>query len=309
MKPSNPSRVLTLERGLQILEYIVERRNVTVTNVATAFGIQKSASHRFLNTLKYMGYVEQTPQSDYALTGRLRYLAEGVVPRIEVRNFARPYLEELSKAAEQPSNLGHWDGREITYLAQRLFNSALEGYAAGNRIPAYCSAMGKAVLAFSPREEVEAYVARTQFTRFTEKTICDRAMFLKELEAIRERGYAVMNEEMAAHLVGVAAPVFNKEGYPRYAVSVAGLCFRPVEAFVAPEKYPNSSPTRAQWRTSRNRAIGKGNPPLTERRFAGGVPEKSGADSPRKAEPLGGVCGGTPEGQESVPCLISRTPL
>ena len=126
MKPSNPSRVLTLERGLQILEYIVERRNVTVTNVATAFGIQKSASHRFLNTLKYMGYVEQTPQSDYALTGRLRYLAEGVVPRIEVRNFARPYLEELSKAAEQPSNLGHWDGREITYLAQRLFNSALE---------------------------------------------------------------------------------------------------------------------------------------------------------------------------------------
>ena len=211
MKPSNPSRVLTLERGLQILEYIVERRNVTVTNVATAFGIQKSASHRFLNTLKYMGYVEQTPQSDYALTGRLRYLAEGVVPRIEVRNFARPYLEELSKAAEQPSNLGHWDGREITYLAQRLFNSALEGYAAGNRIPAYCSAMGKAVLAFSPREEVEAYVARTQFTRFTERTICDRAMFLKELEAIRERGYAVMNEEMAAHLVGVAAPVFNKD--------------------------------------------------------------------------------------------------
>ena len=120
MKPSNPSRVLTLERGLQILEYIVERRNVTVTNVATAFGIQKSASHRFLNTLKYMGYVEQTPQSDYALTGRLRYLAEGVVPRIEVRNFARPYLEELSKAAEQPSNLGHWDGREITYLAAAL---------------------------------------------------------------------------------------------------------------------------------------------------------------------------------------------
>ena len=178
--------------------------------------------------------------------------------------------------------------------------------------------MGKAVLAFSPREEVEAYVARTQFTRFTEKTICDRAMFLKELEAIRERGYAVMNEEMAAHLVGVAAPVFNKEGYPRYAVSVAGLCFRPVEAFVAEvcddvvqtaREISEFLATRAQWRTSRNRAIGKGNPPLTERRFAGGVPEKAGADSPRKAEPLGGVCGGTPEGQESVSCLISRTPL
>lgn len=80
MKPSNPSRVLTLERGLQILEYIVERRNVTVTNVATAFGIQKSASHRFLNTLKYMGYVEQTPQSDYALTDGCGIWRKGLCP-------------------------------------------------------------------------------------------------------------------------------------------------------------------------------------------------------------------------------------
>ena len=106
MKPSNPSRVLTLERGLQILEYIVERRNVTVTNVATASASREARAIVFEYIEIYGGTVEQTPQSDYALTGRLRYLAEGVVPRIEVRNFARPYLEELSKAAEQPSNLG-----------------------------------------------------------------------------------------------------------------------------------------------------------------------------------------------------------
>ena len=168
MKPSNPSRVLTLERGLQILEYIVERRNVTVTNVATAFGIQKSASHRFLNTLKYMGYVEQTPQSDYALTGRLRYLAEGVVPRIEVRNFARPYLEELSKAAEQPSNLGHWDGREITYLAQRLFNSALEGTTSATlpSRPSWSrSSRPKAASTWSPAARAVSWRSRPIFPR------------------------------------------------------------------------------------------------------------------------------------------------
>ena len=120
---------------------------------------EEDALHRY--------HGKQHPKPDHA--GEKRPSSPPAT-RIEVRNFARPYLEELSKAAEQPSNLGHWDGREITYLAQRLFNSALEGYAAGNRIPAYCSAMGKAVLAFSPREEVEAYVARTQFTRFTERT-------------------------------------------------------------------------------------------------------------------------------------------
>lgn len=232
MRPTNPSRVLTLERGLQILEYIVEKRSVTVTSVAMAFGIQKSASHRFLTTLKYMGYVEQTPQSNYLVTSRLNNLADGVVPRIEVRNFARLYLEDLAKAVEQPSNLGYWDGREITYLAQKAYNSTIEGYAVGNRIPAYCTAMGKAVLAFVPQAELEDYLTRTQLVRFTEKTLCDPGALRDDLLHIRQQGYAVMDEEMAAHLMGMAAPVFNKDGYPRYAVSVGGLWFRSPEEFV-----------------------------------------------------------------------------
>ncbi|MFQ8889754.1 MAG: helix-turn-helix domain-containing protein [Bilophila wadsworthia] len=148
MKPSNPSRVLTLERGLQILEYIVERRNVTVTNVATAFGIQKSASHRFLNTLKYMGYVEQTPQSDYALTGRLRYLAEGVVPRIEVRNLRGPILRSCPKPPNSRATSGTgW--REITYLAQRSSIRRSKGMPRAT-VPRVLFGDGS-VLAFTPR--------------------------------------------------------------------------------------------------------------------------------------------------------------
>ena len=232
MATTNTSRVLTLERALQILEYIVEHKHVSVTGVATAFGIQKSASYRFLNTFKYMGYVAQSHLSDYVLTNRLQQLGQGIVPRVELRNYAYPHLEALSKKGNQPSNLGFWDGQGIIYLAQKTANRALEGYAVGNRIPAYCSAMGKAILAFLPEDELEAYLKKTPLTAFTAKTVTTVEALREQLETIRQQGFAVMDGEMADYLLGVAAPVFNRQGLPRYAVSLAGICFGDTAPFV-----------------------------------------------------------------------------
>ena len=226
------SRVLTLERALQILEYIVEHKKVSVTGVAKSFGIQRSASYRFLNTFKYMGYLEQTPFSDYTLTNRLQQLGRGIVPRIEMRNYAWPYLEELVKKAHQPSNLGFWDGQNIVYIAQKTFNGIMEGYATGNTIPAYCSAMGKAVLAFLSDDELDAYLKKTPLVAYTAKTVTSAEALRKQLEEVRQQGYAVMNREMADYLLGVAAPVFNRQGLPRYAISVAGTWFGDENAFV-----------------------------------------------------------------------------
>ena len=226
------SRVLTLERALQILEYIVEHKKVSVTGVAKSFGIQRSASYRFLNTFKYMGYLEQTPFSDYTLTNRLEQLGRGIVPRVEMRNYAWPYLEELVKKAHQPSNLGFWDGQNVVYIAQKTYNGIMEGYATGNTIPAYCSAMGKAVLAFLPDEELDAYLQKTPLVAYTARTVTSPDTLRAQLADARRLGYAIMRGEMADYLIGVAAPVFNRQGLPRYAVSVAGTCFGDEDAFI-----------------------------------------------------------------------------
>ena len=226
------SRVLTLERALQILEYIVEHKKVSVTGVAKSFGIQRSASYRFLNTFKYMGYLEQTPFSDYTLTNRLEQLGRGIVPRVEMRNYAWPYLEELVKKAHQPSNLGFWDGQNVVYIAQKTYNGIMEGYATGNTIPAYCSAMGKAVLAFLPDGELDAYLQKTPLVAYTARTVTSPDTLRAQLADARRLGYAIMRGEMADYLIGVAAPVFNRQGLPRYAVSVAGTCFGDEDAFI-----------------------------------------------------------------------------
>lgn len=220
------SRVLTLERGLKILELIVERQSVTVTEVANYLGIQKSASHRFLTTLRSLGYADQDHKNNYYLTSRLSNLAQGIVPRVEVANIARTYLEELVRMTGETSNLGYWDGREITYLVQKTASRLIEGYTVGNRIPAYCSAQGKAALAFIPEEELDNYLETATLKAYTQYTITDPQKLREELKRVREEGCAVMAEEMTLGLVGVAAPVFNKNGYPRYTLSAAGLSFK-----------------------------------------------------------------------------------
>ncbi len=231
-------RVTTLERGLRLLEFIVETKAVTVTGVAKYLNIQKSASHRFLNTLRALGYVEQTDRGDYILSDRLHLLSQGVVPKIEVRNVAEPYLLRLARLSGLPSNLGFWDGREITYLDQKISNSVVAGYIAGNRIPAHCSSMGKAVLAFLPENELKEYLKKVPLTAVTSQTIIDPKELKRQLDEVRKNGYAVMDDEMVVHLKGVAAPILLKNGYPRYAISIGGMYFGPMDEYVEKFREP-----------------------------------------------------------------------
>ena len=231
-------RVTTLERGLRLIEFIVETKAVTVTSVAKYLNIQKSASHRFLNTLRSLGYVEQTDHGDYILSDRLHLLAQGIVPKIEVRNVAEPYLLRLARISSLPSHLGFWDGREITYLDQKIANSVVTGYIAGNRIPAYCSAMGKAVLAFLPENEQKKYLKTVPLAPVTPRTIVDPKELKRDLDEARKNGYAVMDDEMVVHMKGIAAPIMLKNGYPRYAVSIGGMYFGDLEEYVEKFREP-----------------------------------------------------------------------
>lgn len=141
MKPSASTRVLTLS-GCRCSSTSWRCRNVTVTNVATALASEKREPS-FLNTLKYMGTSSRHP-GDYALlTGRLRYLAEGCAPD-RGEEFCVPYLEELSKPRNRATSGTGTAGK--SRISRSVSIRRLKGYAAGNRIPAYCSAIRQAVL-------------------------------------------------------------------------------------------------------------------------------------------------------------------
>ena len=151
MARNSTALVQTFEKGLQLLEYLVEHKVVSVTSIAKLMGIQKSASYRFLNTLRLHGYVEQDQHNNYILTDKVSKMGNGIVPRMEFRHIVSRFLDELAKrnCKDGICNLGKWNGKEIVYEVQSA-NFEYAQYSVGRTVPAYCSALGKAILAHLP---------------------------------------------------------------------------------------------------------------------------------------------------------------
>lgn len=222
----------TLEKGLLTLEYVVENKTVSLTKLARQMGLNKSTLYRYLSTLKRMGYLSQDENDGYFLTDKLMKMAIGVVPQMEIRTIALEYLTALANQTELNSNLGFWNGKEVLYLAQKRPHP-IGAFMVGETIPAYCSALGKAILAFLPEDEVEEYIGRTRFKIFTPTTTATPAQLREDLANVRKEGYAVMNGEMLTGLAGVAVPIFISGTTPRYALSLAGSLCGDIRHFVA----------------------------------------------------------------------------
>ena len=211
MAQNSNAFVQTFEKGLQILEYLVEEKTVSVTGVAKRMGIQKSASYRFLNTLRLHGYVDKDQHNSYRLTDRLSKLGKGMVPKREFYNIVAQFLDNLAKKNKENNgicNLGMWNGKEIVYMVQSA-NDKYMLLTVGSTVPAYCSALGKAVLAYLPDEALENYIQRTEFVTFTESTVNSAERLRADLQAVREKGYALMDDELYPGLKGLAMPVIN----------------------------------------------------------------------------------------------------
>ncbi len=220
----------TFERGLHIFEYLIIHKKVSVTQAAKILEVQKSAAYRFLNTLRILGYADQNDQNHYILTERLERLMSGLPSDIDMKSLTKRELSKLAQYSQLTANIGYFDEREIVYVAQKAIEFTY--YTEGNHIPAYCSAMGKAVLAFLPEEELEKYLQQTVLVPFTPNTICCEKKLRLELKTVRELGYAVTNGEMVTGLIGMAAPIFYNNMPPRYSVSTAGISCQSVEEFI-----------------------------------------------------------------------------
>jgi DNA-binding IclR family transcriptional regulator len=200
----------SLEKGIRVLELLAEKQELTVTKVGEALGINRAGSHRFLATLRELGYVRKNEDSRYQLTFKILELGMKFANRFEVRRVARPFMQELSEMFNETVNLGFWDGEIVVHLDRVESREILRmELGIGTRAPAYCTGLGKAVLAHLPNEERERFLKRIKLVRYTPNTITKRGKLLEELKAVRERGYAIDNEELAVGLRCIAAPVFD----------------------------------------------------------------------------------------------------
>jgi IclR family transcriptional regulator, KDG regulon repressor len=190
----------TLSRGLKLLDLIAGgREGVAVRELAAAMALPKSIVQRLLYSLEQEGYLARHPsQVGYRLTLKVWSLGCAAVRRIDVRDVARPSLEELAAKTDETVKIGVLDGADVVYVDSISSPQIVRAYLpVGGRAPASSVATGKAIVAFVPetRGHADAPAALT-----------------REFEQIRKRGYAINRGEWEADVGALAAPIFDARG-------------------------------------------------------------------------------------------------
>ncbi|MGH2558762.1 MAG: IclR family transcriptional regulator [Thermomicrobiales bacterium] len=220
----------TLDKGLRILELLAEedsRHGLTLTEIGRALGMHRSTLFRFLATLRPRGYLERDPVSDrYRLGARVLTLSGAFLDALDIRDVARPELEMLCDETQELvhlATLDHDDVVTIERIEGRQPVSLQTGI--GERRPAYCTASGKAILAYLPTEKLDSVLAQGM-PAYTSRTITSPMRMREHLARVRTRGYAVDDEERIEGVRCVASPVFGHDGEVVAAVSVAAPSHR-----------------------------------------------------------------------------------
>ena len=220
-------KIASLEKGIKILELLAVHGELSVSEAARLMDTNRAGSHRFIATLKDLGYVEKNSAGKYQPTLKIMNLATKVANRFEIRRVAKPYMHRLSMMFKETINLGLFKNQEIIHIDKIDSLEVLRmDSALGDKAPAYCTGLGKSILAFLPEHELVHYLDNNELTPLAPNTITDREVFLAELERVRQNGYALDDEEMTIGLRCIAAPIFDHNAYPAYAISISGPAMR-----------------------------------------------------------------------------------
>ena len=220
--------IRAVERALAVLTCFTNQTpELTLTQISERIGINKSTVHRLLATLERSQFLERD-----ALTGvyrpgnRLLQLAHLALEHNNLRRLAIPFLRLLSELHRENVNLSILDGTDVVYLEviespQRVKLAAVTG----QRLPAFSTASGKAILSFLPEEIVQQLLARG-IPQYTPRTLTSPGDLMEDFYRARERGFAISEQEFEDGINAIAAPVFNASREPIASISVAGPAYR-----------------------------------------------------------------------------------
>ncbi|WP_027369957.1 IclR family transcriptional regulator [Desulfovermiculus halophilus] len=219
--------IASLDKGLRVLELLAEGGAMHVSRIAAALGYNRASAHRFVSTLKDLGYVHQNADGKYELTFKILELSTKLANRFEIRKNASTFMRRLSAEFHETINLGFLDHCEVVHIdkidSPELLRPDPE---IGSRAPAQATALGKAILAFLPQEELTEFLHLVRWKTPTPTTCSGPGDLMQQLTLIRECGYATDNEELCLGLRCVAVPIFDHREYPRYAISISGPSMR-----------------------------------------------------------------------------------
>lgn len=229
----NDNGVQTLDRTFDIIELLAAAPNgMGVTEIGQKAGLHKSTVYRLINALVRRGYLEKDQNTGlYRIGLKFIEISSLYIKQIELKTEAAPFMRHLSESTGQVTHLAILDETEVVYIEKIDVIQNLRMYSQiGKRIPVYCSALGKVLLLGRSIDDQERILEKIKYTRHTDNTITSKAEFINELEIVRQRGWAVDNEEHETGIRCIAAPIRDFTGKVIAAISITGS-----KTIIAPE--------------------------------------------------------------------------
>ncbi len=219
----------TLARGLDILTLLSETpRGLELHEVARMLALPKSSAHNLLHTLldkRFIRYDADT--AHYSLSYRLMEIGAAARAETSVETMIRQYMQDISSTCNETVHCGVPDGTDVVYVDKIESTRSIRMTSRiGLRMPLYCTAMGRAILAALPDEQVRELLAHQQFEQLTPHTVCSMDELLDILAIVREKGFATETEENNENVCCIGVAIRDRDGIPRYAISVSMPTFR-----------------------------------------------------------------------------------
>ena len=202
-----------LVKGLSVIEcFDEEHASQSITDVATRTGLERATARRCLLTLTHLGYASYDGKF-FRLTPRVLNLGHSYLAATPLPRLIQPFLEELSAQINESSSAAILDGTEILYIARASHRRVMSiNLGAGARLPAYCTSMGRILLAAIAPNAARDVLNRSERIAYTTKTKADLPSLTTELAVISAQGFAVIDEELELGLCSIAVPLFNAQG-------------------------------------------------------------------------------------------------
>lgn len=221
------SYVQSFARGLQVIRsFNASAPRQTLSEVAARAGLTRAGARRILLTLQALGYVESDGKL-FALTPRILDLGFAYLSSMPMWNVAEPLMETLVEQVRESCSAAVLEGTDIVYVMRVSTRKIMRnGLGIGSRLPAYCTSMGRMLLAGLPDEQVETLLAASTLQPLTRHTLTDVPTLMARVRQARRQGWCLVNQELEEGLVSMAAPVVDRSGRTVAAVNITGQANR-----------------------------------------------------------------------------------